>query len=97
MVTDGRATSGTDADLARAAAMLATRSLQHATVVVDCEASVIRLGLAERLAITLGATLFRLDELAAGPGLAAAARQVHAAMPRRGPPDAARNSGPDPR
>jgi magnesium chelatase subunit D len=76
VVTDGRATSGTDADLARAAAMLATRSLQHATVVVDCEASVIRLGLAERLAITLGATLFRLDELAAGPGLAAAARQI---------------------
>ena len=95
VVTDGRATSGTDADLARAAAMLATRSLQHATVVVDCEASVLRLGLAERLAITLGATLFRLDELAAGPGLAAAAGRQRATG--GGPPDAAGNTGPDPR
>jgi magnesium chelatase subunit D len=78
VVTDGRATSGTDADLARVAAALAARSLRDevATVVVDCEASVLRLGLAERLAITLGATLFRLDELAAGSGLAAAARQL---------------------
>ena len=71
VVTDGRATSGSDADLARAAAMLAGT----ASVVVDCEASVLRLGMAERLAVQLGATLFRLDELEAGPGLAAAARQ----------------------
>ena len=41
-----------------------------ASVVVDCEASILRLGLAERLAVQLGATLFRLDELEAGPGLA---------------------------
>jgi len=34
--------------------------------VVDCEASVLRLGLAERLAVQLGATLLRLDELEAG-------------------------------
>jgi len=72
VVTDGRATSGSDADLTRAAAMLAG----VASVVVDCEASILRLGLAERLAVQLGATLFRLDELEAGTGLAAAARQM---------------------
>ncbi|MBV9208737.1 MAG: VWA domain-containing protein, partial [Actinobacteria bacterium] len=72
VVTDGRATSGSDADLTRAAGMLAG----VASVVVDCEASVLRLGLAERLAVRLGATLFRLDELEAGPGLASAARQL---------------------
>ncbi len=72
VVTDGRATSGSDADLSRAAAMLAG----VASVVVDCEASILRLGLAERLAVQLGATLFRLDELEAGPGLAGVARQM---------------------
>jgi magnesium chelatase subunit D len=72
VVTDGRATSGSDADLARAAAMLAG----VASVVVDCEAAPVRLGLAERLAVQLGATVFRLDELEAGSGLAAVARQL---------------------
>ena len=76
VVTDGRATSGSDADLTRAAAMLAG----VASVVVDCEASILRLGLAERLAVQLGATLFRLDELRPGTGpgfrLAAVARQM---------------------
>ena len=78
VVTDGRATSGSDADLTRAAAMLAG----VASVVVDCEASILRLGLAERLAVLLGANLFRLDELATGSteskgsGLAAVARQM---------------------
>jgi len=72
VVTDGRATSGSDADLTRAAAMLA----RVASVVVDCETSILRLGLAERLAVQLGATLFGLDELEAGPGLAAVARQM---------------------
>ena len=43
-----------------------------ASVVVDCEASILRLGLAERLAVLLGANLFRLDELAVGSGLAGA-------------------------
>jgi magnesium chelatase subunit D len=62
VVTDGRATSGSDADLTRATAMLAGVT----SVVVDCEASVLRLGLAERLAVRLGASLFRLDELDAG-------------------------------
>ena len=75
VVTDGRATSGSDADLTRAAAMLAG----VASVVVDCEASILRLGLAERLAVQLAATLFRLDELDAastGSGLVAVARQM---------------------
>jgi magnesium chelatase subunit D len=72
VVTDGRATSGSDADLARATAMLAG----VASVVVDCEAAPVRLGLAERLAVQLGATVFRLDELEAGSGLAAVARQL---------------------
>jgi magnesium chelatase subunit D len=81
VVTDGRATSGSDADLARAAAMLTGTGLTGtglagtASVVVDCETSVLRLGLADRLAARLGATVFRLDELEAGPGLANAARQ----------------------
>jgi magnesium chelatase subunit D len=75
VVTDGRATSGSDADLIRAAAMLAG----VASVVVDCEASVVRLGLAERLAVLLGGSLFRLDELDAGSSgsaLATVARQM---------------------
>ena len=78
VVTDGRATSGNDADLTRAAAMLAG----VASVVVDCDASVIRLGLAERLAVLLDANLFRLDELEAGSSgsagshLAVVARQL---------------------
>ncbi len=72
VVTDGRATAGTDADLDRSAAMLAG----VAAVVVDCEASVLRLGLAAGLADRLGASLFRLDELEAGPGLAGVARQL---------------------
>jgi magnesium chelatase subunit D len=78
VVTDGRATSGSDADLTRAAAMLAG----VASVVVDCDASVLRLGLAERLAVLLGASVFRLDELetgsagSAGSHLAVVARQL---------------------
>ena len=67
VVTDGRATSGTDADLARAAALLTGPALAGtASVVVDCEASVLRLGLAGRLAVQLGATLLSMDELEAG-------------------------------
>jgi magnesium chelatase subunit D len=67
VVTDGRATSGSDADLARAAALLTGPGLAGtASVVVDCEASVLRLGLAGRLAAQLGATLLSMDELEAG-------------------------------
>ena len=67
VVTDGRATSGSDADLARAAALLTGPGLAGmASVVVDCEASVLRLGLAGRLAVQLGATLVGMDELELG-------------------------------
>ena len=67
VVTDGRATSGSDADLARAVALLTGPGLAGtASVVVDCEASVLRLGLAGRLAVQLGATLLGMDELEAG-------------------------------
>jgi len=65
IVTDGRATRGGDADLARAAAMLAG----VAAVVVDCETGPIRLGLAGALATRLGAALVSLEDLpAAGAG-----------------------------
>jgi magnesium chelatase subunit D len=78
VVTDGRATSGSDSDLTRAAAMLT----HTACVVVDCESSVLRLGLAGQLAVRLQATLFRLDELEAGSGLASVARQVSQQLAR---------------
>ncbi len=62
VVTDGRATSGTAAELARAAGALAG----VAAVVIDCESGAVRLGLAARLATRLGGTAVRLEELAAG-------------------------------
>src|SRR5205823_3009353 len=70
VVTDGRATSGSDADLARAAALLTGPGLNGtgpgqagtACVVVDCETSVVRLGLSGRLAAMLNAPCYRLDE-----------------------------------
>jgi magnesium chelatase subunit D len=62
VVTDGRATRGTDADLARAV----TRLTGVAAVVVDCESGLVRLGLAAALATRLGAALVGLDELPAG-------------------------------
>jgi len=61
VVTDGRATSGTGADLARAAAALAG----VAAIVIDCESGPVRLGLAVRLAARLGGSAVRLEELAA--------------------------------
>ena len=65
VVTDGRATSGGDAELARATALLAG----IAAVVVDCEAGPVRLGLAAALAARLGAALVTLEDLpAAGAG-----------------------------
>jgi magnesium chelatase subunit D len=88
VVTDGRATSGSDADLVRAAALLTRTGLTGtgltgtACVVVDCESSVLRLGLAGQLAGRLQATLFRLDELEAGSGLASVARQVSRQLAR---------------
>ncbi|MFG1874975.1 magnesium chelatase subunit D family protein [Sphaerisporangium sp. NPDC049003] len=62
VVTDGHATSGTDADVLRAAALLR----DVAAVVVDCENGPVRLGLAVRLAARLGGEAVRLDRLAAG-------------------------------
>jgi magnesium chelatase subunit D len=64
VVTDGRATRGTDADLTRAVARLAGT----AAVVVDCETGLVRLGLAAALAARLGAALVGLDELPAAGG-----------------------------
>lgn len=63
VVTDGRATYGRNAtaEARRAAAFLAAEGT--AAVVVDCEAGPIRLGLAQDLAVHLGATALRLEEL----------------------------------
>ncbi|MFG1921470.1 putative cobaltochelatase [Cryptosporangium sp. NPDC048952] len=63
VVTDGRATYGKNAreDARRAAAFLAAE--HTAAVVVDCETGPIRLGLAQELAMNLGATALRLEEL----------------------------------
>jgi magnesium chelatase subunit D len=74
VVTDGRATSGSATDLDRAAARLAGTP----AIVVDCETGMVRLGLANKLAIRLGAVAVRLDELAAGR----LAGVVRAAAPR---------------
>ncbi|SHN27125.1 putative cobaltochelatase [Cryptosporangium aurantiacum] len=73
VVTDGRATHGKNArdEARRAAAYLAADRI--ASVVVDCEAGPIRLGLAQELAVHLGATALRLGDLSAD-GLATIAR-----------------------
>jgi magnesium chelatase subunit D len=82
VVTDGRATSGTDAELARAVAWLAG----VASVVVDCESGPVRLGLAARLAEALGGPAMGMEDLGAiGPG---------GAIPPKPP---LRTGGPSPR
>ncbi|MFB9908160.1 putative cobaltochelatase [Allokutzneria oryzae] len=69
LVTDGRATvpasQGGDAlhDAMRAAALLEADGV--ASVVVDCENGVVRLGLPDRLALALGGTCLQLAELSA--------------------------------
>jgi magnesium chelatase subunit D len=68
LLTDGRATQsagGRDPmeDAMRAAGMLAADGI--ATIVVDCEQGPIRLGLAGKVAATLGGTCIRLAELSA--------------------------------
>lgn len=65
VVTDGRATGGTEpvALAGRAARLFAAEGV--ASVVVDCESGHVRLGLAGRLAGELGATAVTLDELRA--------------------------------
>ena len=60
LVTDGRADS---ASATRAGAGLR----EHDVVVVDCESGRVRLGLAERLAVDLGADYLRLDDVTAEP------------------------------
>jgi magnesium chelatase subunit D len=65
VLTDGRATAGPD-PLGRsrsAAALLVAEGA--AAVVVDCETSYVRLGLAEQLAAQLGAPTVRLEQLRA--------------------------------
>jgi len=65
VVTDGRATGGPEpvALGARAARLFAAEGI--ASVVVDCESGVVRLGLAAQLAGDLGGTAVTLDELRA--------------------------------
>ncbi|GAS95280.1 magnesium chelatase [Mycolicibacterium canariasense] len=66
VLTDGRATGGPDplGRTATAARLLAAEGT--AAVVVDCETSYVRLGLATRLAGQLGAPAVRLNQLQAG-------------------------------
>lgn len=65
VVTDGRATGGVDpvALAGRSARLLAAEGV--ASVVVDCEAGAVRLGLAAELARELGGPAVTLDELRA--------------------------------
>ena len=65
LVTDGRATGGPEpvALAGRAARLFAAEGL--ASVVVDCESGMVRLGLAAELAGELGGTAVTLDELRA--------------------------------
>ncbi len=75
VLTDGRATGGAD-PLGRsrtAAALLVAEGA--AAVVVDCETSYVKLGLAATLATQLGAPVMRLDELRAD-SLTSAVRSV---------------------
>jgi magnesium chelatase subunit D len=76
VVTDGRATGGTD-PLQRATAAAGLLA-DVASVVVDCESGPVRLGLAARLAATLGGDCVRLDELSAD-GLSGLVRERRAA------------------
>jgi magnesium chelatase subunit D len=63
VLTDGRATHG-GLDAAMAAAGLLRRD-GVASVVVDCEAGPIRLGLPDQLATAMGGACVRLEELSA--------------------------------
>jgi magnesium chelatase subunit D len=74
VVTDGRHTSGPDPTAS--ARLLAARGI--ASVVVDCESGPVRLGLANRLATSLGGISVPLSGLAAD-GLAGVVRDVRRA------------------
>jgi magnesium chelatase subunit D len=73
LVTDGRATGGS-ADSAAAATMVPR---QATVVVVDCERGPVRLGLARRVASTLGAGVLSMEDLRA-QALTSAVREVAA-------------------
>jgi magnesium chelatase subunit D len=62
LLTDGRATGGVD-PVGRAHRAAAALARETASVVVDCERGMVRLGLARRLAATLGARCLSLTEL----------------------------------
>jgi magnesium chelatase subunit D len=85
LVTDGRATGGPDpvARAHRAAGLLAAAGVH--SVVVDCESGPVRLGLAAGLAQSLGGTVLRLGELAAGP-LAESVRAISGGFRGVAPP-----------
>ena len=74
LITDGRATGGSDSRSRARAAAAALSSDGVAAVVVDCESGPVRLGLARELARDLRAPLFGPQELSA-VGLAAAVRE----------------------
>lgn len=63
VLTDGRATAGGMDSALDAAGLLRRDGV--ASVVVDCESGPVRLGLAERLAVAMGAGYLRLPELSA--------------------------------
>jgi len=67
LVTDGRATGGPEpvASAYRAAALLGAEGV--ASVVVDCETGLVRIGLAAALAAALRGAVLEPAELAAGP------------------------------
>ncbi|MFF0071346.1 putative cobaltochelatase [Streptomyces sp. NPDC005494] len=65
VVTDGRATGGVDPVALAARAGRLHASEGTASVVVDCESGVVRLGLAAQLARDLGGSAVTLDELRA--------------------------------
>ncbi|MFC7753309.1 VWA domain-containing protein [Tsukamurella soli] len=73
LLTDGRATSGHDPLPRAVTAAGLLRAEGRAAVVVDCETSMVRLGLARTVAAALGAEVLPLDGLGAS-GLARAAR-----------------------
>ncbi|MGY3683568.1 putative cobaltochelatase [Streptomyces sp. TE33382] len=65
VVTDGRATGGPEPVALAGRAGRLHRSEGTASVVVDCESGIVRLGLAAQLARDLGGTAVTLDELRA--------------------------------
>jgi magnesium chelatase subunit D len=75
LLTDGRATGGTDPLARSRIAALRLAAEGASAVVVDCETSYVRLGLAADLADQLRAPVLRLEQLRAD-SLAQAVRRV---------------------